>query len=355
MLEPSELPLILIVDDDFFVRKLLSRYLLQEHYRIAEASNGREALEIYLGSHPDLILLDAVMPEMDGFEFCLHLKRIPDSVHTPVLMITGLEDQQSVDRAYDSGAADYVTKPIHWATLRQRVRRLIEESNLRRQLEAANLELRRLTIIDSLTQLANRRRFDEYLEQEWGRALREQTSVSLILCDIDCFKVLNDTYGHQTGDICLQRISEAIHQSVGRTVDLVARYGGEEFVVVLPNTPGQGAVQVAERICNAVKALKIPNRRSPLGQFVTVSCGVAATIPNSFLVPSKLIEAADQALYQAKEAGRDRVVLNSMWRSRVERRPPLECEIPFCDLQWEGDDACRNCDSEQRSSHSTIK
>ena len=169
----SEPSLILIVDDDLFMRKILVRYLERENYRVVEAENGMEALKIYQERQPDMILLDALMPVLDGFECCSRLQKLPNGDHTPVLIITALEDRESVDHAYEVGASDYVTKPIHWAVLRQRVRRLLEQSNLRIQLEAANQqlavvieELRRLVSIDGLTQVANRRCLDEYLDQE---------------------------------------------------------------------------------------------------------------------------------------------------------------------------------------------
>jgi PleD family two-component response regulator len=183
----SKPPLILIVDDDSFMRKILVRYLERENYRVVEATNGMEALKIYQEFHPDIILLDVMMPVLDGFECCSRLQKLPNGDHTPVLIITALEDRESVDRAYGVGASDYVTKPIHWAVLRQRVRRLLIQANLRQQLESANQqlaivvqELRRLVSIDGLTQVANRRCLDEYLEKECRRSHREQIPLSLV-------------------------------------------------------------------------------------------------------------------------------------------------------------------------------
>jgi diguanylate cyclase (GGDEF)-like protein len=301
-------PLILLIDDDAVIRLRLRRFLEQEGYQVAEAENGIEGLAAYTCLHPDIVLLDALMPEMDGFGCCMHLQRLPGGARTPVLMITGLEDRESVDQAFAAGAADFVTKPIHWAVLRQRVRRLIHQTQLQRKLETANQALQRLISIDNLTQVANRRRFDEYLDQEWKRMARERSPLSLILCDVDFFKAYNDTYGHQAGDRCLQQIARVLENTPKRSTDLVARYGGEEFAMILPNTPVEGAVQLAELMRAAVRALAIPHAQSSLGQAVTLSMGVACTIAHLNIDFESLIADADAALYKAKALGRDRVV-----------------------------------------------
>jgi diguanylate cyclase (GGDEF)-like protein len=302
-------PLILLVDDDAVIRLRLRRFLEQEGYWVAEARNGIEGLTAYTQLHPDMVLLDALMPKMDGFGCCVRLQALPGGAHTPVLMITGLNDRESVDQAFAAGAADFVTKPIHWAVLRQRVRRLIHQAQLQRELEAANQALQQLISIDNLTQVANRRRFDEYLEQEWKRMGRERSPLSLILCDVDFFKAYNDTYGHQAGDRCLQQVAKAIEATTKRPADLVARYGGEEFAIVLPNTSVRGAIQLAEQIRSEVAALNIPHACSPIGNMVTISLGAAYAIACSDTSFEALIAQADAALYQAKASGRDRVVV----------------------------------------------
>ncbi len=474
-----EQPLILVVDDEKLMRLLLRRSLEDEGYRVAEASNGKEALAAYQQQKPDLVLLDAMMPVMDGFTCCQQLQALSGDAKTPVLMVTSLEGPEAVDRAFACGAADYITKPIHWAVLRQRVRRLLEASrameNLRQlavreqllgamserirqslnlqeilkttvnevqqflnadrvlivrlnpdgsgvvvvesaaaeakctsktaisyacfgkcyidlyrkhrtgaiadtcsprliqcqaqeldrfgleanlivpilqeeslwglliasqsgkprrwyngeielverlatqvaiaikqaklyeQLKQANRELHRVASLDGLTGVANRRCFDEYLHREWRRMTREEKPLSLILFDIDYFKLYNDTYGHLAGDACLQKIAAAVGATVKRPADLVARYGGEEFVAILPDTEIAAAGYVAELIQAAVKALAIPHSRSSISDRVTLSIGVATTVPTGEVLPSMLVAAADQALYQAKAAGRDRI------------------------------------------------
>lgn len=313
----TNVPLVLIADDDKFMRIQISHAMKQEGYRVEVVEDGEQCLIAYTHLHPDIVLLDVRMPVMDGFTCCARLQALPDAEFTPVLLITGLEDQGSVDLAFESGAADYVTKPIHWAVLRQRVRRLIQQSAQSRQIttllkkvEQANDELQRLVAIDGLTQIANRRCFDEYLDQEWRRLAREQAPLSLILCDIDFFKLYNDSYGHQAGDYCLQEIAKAISIATKRPADLVARYGGEEFAIILPQTEADGAVQLAETIRVTVRELRTvylnPQSQTPL----TLSFGVASTIPTAQMTPAMLINTADKALYQAKAGGRDRVIVN---------------------------------------------
>lgn len=299
-------PLILVADDDKTMRLGVRQAMEQDGYQVIEAHDGNTCLSVFERVRPDVVLLDAIMPAIDGFTCCRRIQEMSGIRRTPVLMITGLEDQDSVDKAFSVGAVDYITKPIHWAVLRQRVKRLIQQVRLYQQLETANHELQRLAAIDSLTQVANRRRFDEYLQQEWQRMLREQLPLSLILCDIDCFKLYNDTYGHQAGDDCLRQVAQVIQNAAKRAIDLPARYGGEEFAVILPNTDQEGAILVAQDIQTGVKELGISHSASKVCDTVTVSLGVSNTIPSVITSPELLINAADKALYQAKAEGRDR-------------------------------------------------
>ena len=304
-------PLILVADDDKLTRLVIHQVLEKEGYSVVQASQGDECLEVYKNTQPSLILLDAMMPVMDGFECCTTLKSFPGSEHIPVLMITALDDQASVDRAFEVGASDYITKPINLAVLRQRVRILIEKSRLYRELEQANRKLLHLATIDSLTQVSNRRSLDEYLSREWQRMAREFSPVSLILCDVDFFKAYNDTYGHPYGDACLKAVARAISESVKRPADLVARYGGEEFAVILPNTEAIGAAHIAQNIQSKIKALKIPHANSDVSKYVTASIGIASLFPTSESIPDTLIAAADRALYRAKAQGRNCVIFST--------------------------------------------
>lgn len=320
-LHSVEPPLILLIEDQKAVRLQLRQHLEAIGYRVEEAIDGQSGLDAYIRLLPDVVLLDALMPVMDGFTCCKQLSNLPIADHAPVLMITSLGDAASVDRAFAVGATDYVTKPIHWPVLCQRIRRLLQQAQLQRQLEAtnvalaqanqeleaANAALAELVSIDSLTSLANRRCFDERLDWEWRRLARSQQPLSLILLDIDFFKRYNDTYGHQAGDACLQQVAHALQSTINRPGDLAARYGGEEFVIVLPNTDADGAMHIAEKVRQQVSALQIPHICSDSG-CITLSAGVACTIPQAHTQAIALLKAADQAMYAAKAAGRACVV-----------------------------------------------
>jgi diguanylate cyclase (GGDEF)-like protein len=333
----NEPPLILVVDDDKTMRLLLREAMEREGYRVTEVTNGQQCLDAYKNVKPDLILLDAIMPVMDGFTCCKQLIQIARNNlasalasfdtnsmsfgatiisklwdRTPILMITGLDDPESVDRAFESGASDYVTKPIHWAVLRQRVRRLLQQAQLYKQLEAANQALQQLANVDGLTGVANRRRFDQYLKSQWLTLAQEKAMLSLILCDIDFFKLYNDKYGHPAGDACLQKVSGVLNSTAEKSHDLVARYGGEEFAVVMPRTNTAGAVHIAAGMQAGVRDLQIVHAESHVSQYVTLSLGVATTIPTFDSQPSSLINTADKALYQAKAEGRNRIILKQL-------------------------------------------
>ena len=301
---------ILLVDDDLVVRARVSESLTQDGFEVILAKDGNDGMMAYQQHRPDLILVDAVMPILDGFEFCQQLKNLGDRL-TPILMITSLDDNESVDRAFASGATDYITKPINLSILRQRVRNLIRQSHLIKnqlnELQQANQNLQLLANLDSLTKLANRRGFDDYMQREWERMQRIRAPLSLIMCDVDFFKNYNDRYFHPIGDKCLIEVATAMRNTVRRTGDLVARYGGEEFAIVLPNTNALGAVSVAENIRSAIKNLQIIHEASSVCPYVTISVGVSTIIPTQENDFQTLIHAADRALYQSKSQGRDRV------------------------------------------------
>ena len=306
---PSESFLILVVEDDRLSRQILCRSLRQEGYQVVEACNGEECLSAYMQAQPHLVLLDAMMPNMNGFECCSRLIKLPGADNIPVIMVTGLDDKASVDWAFDAGATDYVTKPIHWPILRRRVKNLLEKGYFYRELEQANQRLQVHAITDGLTGLVNRRYFDECLDREWKRSIRDQKSISLILCDVDYFKLYNDTYGHQAGDVCLKQVAKTLREKAAkRATDIVARYGGEEFAAILPSTGLAGAQEVAKNLQDGIKDLAIPHTGAA-GSYnhVTISQGIASTIADRNLLPSDLIKCADQALYYAKQNGRNAI------------------------------------------------
>ncbi|MEO5347502.1 MAG: diguanylate cyclase [Magnetococcus sp. YQC-9] len=295
-------PKVFIVDDETVNIDVLAN-LLKPHYRVVSAKSGATALA-RLDAHalPDLILLDVVMPGMDGYEVCALLKKNLRTRDIPVIFITSNTAEEDETRGFESGAVDYIGKPYRPAIVLARVKTHIE---LKRRGDL----LEQIAVLDGLTSIPNRRRFDQFLEYEWGRSQRFAHPLSLLLMDIDYFKMYNDCYGHAQGDHCLRQVAEAIARSMPRTVDLAARYGGEEFACVLPETHEPGAKAVAERILSSIRALKIPHAHSKAGEYVTVSIGVACMIPSHERQPLDLITRADQALYKAKRGGRNRIAL----------------------------------------------
>jgi diguanylate cyclase (GGDEF)-like protein len=310
---------ILVVDDDRSMRLLLKLAMEEEGYEVFEAQNGEQCLTEFVRHQPQMVLLDAVMPDIDGFTCCRQLRSQVDGGDIPILMITVLDDPESVDFAYEAGATDYVTKPIHWPVLCQRVSRLLKahwamqqlqeqykrERLLTEQLEMLNTKLQHLAMIDELTQLANRRYFDDVIEREWQRSQREQTDFSMLMFDIDNFKVYNDTYGHIAGDTCLTKVARLATEVVGDNSSLLARYGGEEFAIILPGIDGKSASNLANLLRNRIMEEALPNVHAPHFPFVTVSIGGFSTMPNQQMEVTEAIARADEALYQAKRNGRN--------------------------------------------------
>jgi len=299
LLPESARATVLLVDDVPANLSLLSS-ILREDYRIQLATNGAKALELVATSAPDLILLDVMMPEMDGHEVCRRLKSNPDTRDIPVIFVTAQNQVEDEELGLTLGAMDYIHKPISPPIIKARVRNHIV---LKLQTDA----LKRLTLIDGLTKVPNRRHFDDSLDNEMQRALRTQHPLSLLMIDVDYFKPFNDHYGHGVGDTCLIRIAQAMQAQVSRPMDLLARYGGEEFVVLLPGTGLEGASTVAESLRRTVAALQIPHALSAVATHVTVSIGVASLAQSGPKSTSDLLRLADQALYRAKQAGRNQV------------------------------------------------
>jgi len=291
---------VLVVDDSSFNITILGEALAEE-FEVSVATTGEQALEVASGPEPpDLVLLDIIMPGMDGHEVCRRLKADPATSSIPVIFITSMSEEDDETRGLELGAVDYITKPFSLAIVKARVRAHVE---LKRQRDI----LRDLSALDGLTGIPNRRRFDEFLAKEWLRGRRNQSPVSLIMADIDHFKAFNDNYGHAEGDDCLRRVARALMGALKRPTDLVARYGGEEFAVVLPETGAEGARHMGEALRAAVQALNLPHAHSEAAEQVTISVGVATVVPATQSEPEEVIKLADAQLYRAKEGGRNQV------------------------------------------------
>lgn len=298
-MKQDEQQTVLIVDDAPANLRLLGT-ALSKRYSVQVATSGAQALSIAAASpSPDLILLDIVMPGMDGYEVCRQLKDMPETRDIPVIFITAKDDERDEEQGLNMGAIDYITKPFSLPVVSARVRNHLELKRLRDLWKATSM-------IDGLTGIANRRRFDEHYEMEMRRAERSEASISVLLADIDVFKNYNDTYGHLAGDECLKKVAKTMAEELRRPTDFVARWGGEEFAVLLPDTDGAGAVFLAEQIRQGVCSLAIPHESSPTASVVTVSIGTSTTVGQDAAL-TDLMQQADEALYVAKKLGRNRV------------------------------------------------
>ncbi|TWA71478.1 response regulator receiver modulated diguanylate cyclase [Azospirillum brasilense] len=290
---------ILVVDDIPSNVHVLSRILKDDH-DIYFATDGAKALELVQSRLPDLVLLDIMMPGMDGYEVCSRLKTDPITRDIPVIFISAKSEVEDETYGLEVGAIDFISKPISPPIVKARVRNHLL---LKRQTDL----LRTLSFNDGLTGIANRRRFDEVLLREWRRCGRVQLPLSLIMLDVDQFKPYNDHYGHQAGDECLRAVAQLLVGQMMRPGDLIARYGGEEFVCLLPETDEDGAVKVAERLRQTVAERRLPHAVSHVADHITISLGVATARPLLDDTPDRLTQLADGLLYEAKRAGRNRV------------------------------------------------
>ncbi len=297
---------ILIVDDSINNIDMLSDILIED-YEIQFATSGSKAIEIAKEFSPDLILLDIVMPEMDGYEIIDRLRSEPATDHIPVIFITAKSSTEDMIEGFKWGAADYISKPFAAEEVKVRVKTQIENQFLIKALTKANKKLEALTRVDGLTGIANRRYFDEFLQQMINRARRIQSPLSLILIDVDYFKLYNDNYGHQQGDICLQQVATELDKFAQREGELVARYGGEEFAIVIFGLSKQEIQKRAQLCLNAIEDLKIEHETSHCESHVTISAGQVTLTDSNQMNLENFIRYADEALYKAKEQGRNQL------------------------------------------------
>lgn len=290
---------VLIVDDMPSNIEILEG-VLGDDYEVLFATNGKDALDIAASQNPDLILLDIVIPDMDGYEVCARLKANTRTQDIPVIFVTAMDQEEDESKGLNAGVIDYITKPIRPAIVKARVHNHLELKRYRDSLKT-------LSMMDGLTGIPNRRQFDQALENEWRRARRNQAPLALLMMDIDFFKAFNDHYGHLAGDDCLRQLAKGLADILRRPADLVARYGGEEFVALLPETNTEGALDAAVRIQAKLKQLNIPHAHSSVANCVTLSIGVASVIPTDTLTVVDLIKSADDCLYAAKKSGRNTI------------------------------------------------
>ncbi|SHH18987.1 GGDEF domain-containing response regulator [Desulfosporosinus lacus] len=323
---------IVIVDDSTLSLEVIKAFLITSGYsEVITVNSARELYEL-VDSYSDrgiveidLILMEIIMPDIDGIEACRNVKKREWLADIPVIMVTTTMKKENLQLAFSAGAMDFIKKPFDRMELLARVSsalrlkhetgrrkaREIELLEVTRQLQEANERLQRLSFLDGLTGIANRRFFDQELLQESRRAKREKTPLSLIMLDIDYFKAFNDTYGHIKGDDCLREVASILKKTLKRPGDIPARYGGEEFAVILPNTDDVGAEIIAKELRYCIEQARIAHINSPCADYVTVSLGVVTGFSEQAKTPKELILAADRALYRSKHEGRNR--LNVEW------------------------------------------
>jgi diguanylate cyclase (GGDEF)-like protein len=297
--EQMERALILVVDDDP-LNLVVLKQTLQKYYRVLSASNGQEALDVVSSNTIDLILLDIKMPKMDGYQVLKKLKNSPQTQSIPVIFISANDSHADEAKGLEMGAMDYITKPFSPPIVLVRVKNQLT-------IKQKNDLLEKLVSIDGLTEINNRRFFDENITKEWRRASRSGEEMSMLLIDIDHFKLFNDNYGHRAGDECLKMVASTLKSLCQRGSDFVARYGGEEFAVVFSPCHLDDAIKQAERLQKAVYDLSIPHKFSSTASVVTISIGVASSNLNGVNSVESLIEMADKGLYLAKDSGRNQV------------------------------------------------
>jgi diguanylate cyclase (GGDEF)-like protein len=293
---------ILIIDDNMVSLKTLEETLKGE-YDVITSRDGRETVSLAKEHSPTLILLDVVMPVMDGFEALEKLRKTPETKFIPVIFITSLNDPDHEEIGLKLGASDYIYKPFSPGVIKARVKNQVDLFLMRKTIE-------NIALTDALTNINNRRSLDIRSGIEWDRAQRDKTILSIAFVDIDDFKNYNDHYGHMKGDEVLKTIANKIIGALRKT-DFVARYGGEEFVVLLPNTPVNGGEKILQKVCTKIEALAIPHESSTVASVVTVSVGGASMKPLITDEFNKLLGIADDMLYVAKRKGKNRVVWNT--------------------------------------------
>lgn len=305
---------VLMVEDSMVAIRAISGYLEEIGVHPMIAETGSAAVELYRTERPDIILLDIILPDIDGYEVAKQVRKLQGKDDwTAIIFLSVMSKDDDLARGIQAGGDDYLMKPVGRVVLQAKVAAMYRLVRMQRalvklteQLNEANRELHRISMIDGLTGIANRRLFDESLEREWRRCARLKKPLSIVMLDVDFFKKYNDRYGHQAGDECLKAAAKKVASAVPRASDLAARYGGEEFVLILGETDEDGARWVANRIRLQVAGLKMVHEDSPHG-CITLSCGVSTVLPGDELSVDKLVKSADNALYLAKKHGRNAV------------------------------------------------
>lgn len=297
---------VLVVDDSQTQRAVIGEYLKPLNCDVTLLASGEEALMQVTEEVPDLIIMDVEMPGLNGFEACKAIRGFLQDNWVPIVYLTGRTEPADLVEGLNVGGDAYITKPVHQDVLVAISKAMLRVSSVQSELLSANKKLDEVAHFDVLTQVMNRRGYEDMLNRLWKDHERRKAHLSILLMDIDFFKKYNDGYGHIKGDECLREVAQTLKKALMRPVDVLARYGGEEFVVLLPDTDLEGAKAVAKRLIESMATANIPHEFSEAQSFVTVSIGAAYNSEGESI--SSILETADKALYKAKEAGRNQVI-----------------------------------------------
>ena len=319
---------VLVVEDMASVRSVLVAELRRAGIsQTYEAGDGNTAVDLFKAHRPDLVLLDIKLPGKDGYWVAQQMRESEAGDWTPIIFLSGLDNELDVWRGIEVGGDDYLVKPVTPIVLMAKLRAMRRLLDMRRrlvsmsaELHAANQRLNEMVEVDALTGLVNRRGFDRLLHNEIVAARRDGTPLTLMLCDLDHFKLFNDASGHLQGDACLKEVGRLLREVCVRPRDVASRYGGEEFALILPNTPRSGAMTFARALGQLLKTRAIAHADSPLGDMLTLSGGITTCVPDDSTNSESMIMRADQALYAAKAQGRNRFFSFEMQMDTVEQR-----------------------------------
>jgi len=308
---------ILLVEDSATLRYAMRNYIIDAGHTPLIAQSGEEALQMLETTPVDMIIMDVEMPGLNGFETTRLIREWLGGHWIPIIFVTGRNEDESYREGIEAGGDDYLIKPVSAMIIKAKIRAMERITEMRDQLNQLNAELEALSQLDSLTQIYNRRTFNEMAQQQWLLAARQQSPISLLMIDVDHFKLFNDHYGHPAGDVCLKKITQAIRNCLHRPYDLLGRYGGEEFIVLLPETDSQGALKVAQQIIDEMEKLELRHDVSPTHPYVSLSIGGASCSHISSYSLEELIKRADRTLYKAKHSGRNRALVDDIATHRT--------------------------------------
>ncbi|MGH1469596.1 MAG: diguanylate cyclase [Cellvibrionaceae bacterium] len=303
---------ILLVEDSATLRYTMSTFIKAAGHEAVVAESGEQALQLVENTQVDMVIMDVEMPGLNGFETTRLLRETFGKHWVPIIFVTGMSDDASFTEGIEAGGDDYMAKPVTPIILKAKIRALERIQSMQQEMRRLNKELKALSQRDSLTNLYNRRAFEDLGSKQWQIQTRSHGPISVLMIDIDHFKQYNDHYGHQEGDTCLQKVSRILAATLNRPADILARYGGEEFIALLPDTNLKGARVIAEKLRLAIESMSISHEKSPGNKVISISIGGSAAEHLSGIQLNQLIKQADKSLYESKNNGRNRATIEQV-------------------------------------------